>query len=95
MSTDAALRCSLDADRRAAQQVQDAARKLVVGKRVRVTSKFNGQPYGRSRPPLTGKILIIDSVFLDGSEVSFTGHHEDGSWLHAGFSLSDIEFLEE
>ena len=94
---DAAIRESLYADCRAVTQVYNAASKLVVGRRVRVVSKFNGQPHGgRSRKPLTGQVLVIDSVhFNEGSEISLCGHHEDGRWLGAGFWLSDVEFLEE
>jgi len=98
MSKDAQIRQSLASDQRAYRQVHAAALKLVEGRRVRVTSNFNGQPHGgRSRKALTGKILIIDSVhFYEGSDtVSFCGHTEDGGWINAGFTLNDIEFLEE
>jgi hypothetical protein len=74
----------------------EAAQLEAVGKRVRVVSDFNGQPYGRSRASLRGQILIIDSVHLyDDGRVSFCGHREDGRWLDAGFGINDIEFLEE
>lgn len=37
----------------------------LVGRSARIVSKFNGQPHGRSRPPLTGKVFPIVAAFAE------------------------------
>ena len=44
---------------------------LCVGQVVTVTSNYNGQPYGRSRPSQKGKKGIITSVTARGDRVWF------------------------
>ena len=64
----------------------------VCGRKARIISKFNGQPYGgRSRKPLTGKVVEITSVFLSGGGYSF--HSTRPEWINAGFGPEDIEFI--
>lgn len=41
------------------QQTQEEAEYLIQGLKVKVISNFNGQQIGKSRKPLTGKILDI------------------------------------
>lgn len=75
-----------------AQSLQQQA-SSVVGRQARIVSNFNGQPHGgRSRKPLTGKVIEISSVSLyeDGT-YSFCSWKPD--WINAGFGPDDIEFL--
>lgn len=60
------------------------------GRSVRITSNFNGQPHGRSRKPLTGKVVTIDIVYLNewGKPSFFSWQIPD-----AGFSIDDCELL--
>ena len=69
------------------------ASRYAVGKQARVISKFNGQPYGSSRKPLTGELLRITGVCLteDGDVTLIT----DDSRVGAGFALEDVEILKE
>lgn len=80
---------------RLAMTVSDIAReadKIVLhGRKMRVISRFNGQPYGSSRKPLTGQILDIVDVHLSSDgEVSFT---TCDSRVNCGVLLSDVEIL--
>jgi hypothetical protein len=36
------------------------------GRKVRVLSNFNGQPWGRSKPSLKGKVFEVERVHYDG-----------------------------
>jgi len=74
------------------QQLHQEANALI-GRKARFVSKFNGQPYGgRSRKPLTGKVIEIGAVHLssDGT-YSFCSFKPD--FINAGFGPKDIEFL--
>lgn len=65
----------------------------ICGRKARIVSKFNGQPYGgRSRKPLTGKVVEITSVYLkcDGT---YSFHSARPDWIGAGFGPEDVEFL--
>jgi hypothetical protein len=42
-----------------------------VGKRVKIISNYNGQPHGRSKPPLTGRIFEVEYVSTNDSEIQF------------------------
>lgn len=68
----------------------ETANNILKGRRVRITSKFNGQPMGRSKKPLTGKAVSIDIVYLNewGVPSFFSNEIPD-----AGFSIDDCELL--
>lgn len=38
---------------------------LVKGRKVRIASNYNGQPYGRSRKALTGQVFEVERAGLD------------------------------
>lgn len=82
------LQLSIYADR--CKQAHKQASAVAVGRKAIIVSNFNGQPHGRSRKPLTGKVVTISSVSLysDG-QVSFC------SWdvPDAGFGADDVEFI--
>lgn len=40
---------------------------LAVGKKVRILSDFNGQPYGKSRKSLCGDVFTIGAVYLEST----------------------------
>lgn len=74
------------------QQLEQEARSMV-GRKARIVSKFNGQPYGgRSRKPLTGKVVEITSVYLC-SDGTYSFHSTRPDWINAGFGPNDIEFV--
>lgn len=67
------------------------AQKIVKGRQARVVSKFNGQPYGSSRKPLTGQCLLIEGACLnDDGRVSL---YTFDPRVNAGFGLDDVEIL--
>ncbi len=68
------------------------ANELFKGRPVRITSKFNGQSRGFSRKPLTGRVFVIDIVYLNewGKPSFFSWQCPD-----AGFSIDDCELVEE
>ncbi len=69
---------------------EEKARSLVLGRRVRIVSAYNGQPFGRSRKPLTGKVFEVVGVSLDGSAFSLW---LSGNGLSIG--IDEVEFLDE
>lgn len=73
------------------RQLCDKATLVAVGRKVRIVSDFNGQPYGRSKKSLRGKILTINSVHLyQDDRVSFCC---DDPSVQAGFDMLDMEFV--
>jgi hypothetical protein len=69
------------------QRIEDAYK----GKMVRILSDFNGQPYGRSRPNLKGRIFKVDWTCLqpDGRiTVSFRDHREP-------IDATNVEIIDE
>lgn len=96
-SFDSRIRDWLLKQRKTFDRMESDANDMLIGKRVRITSKtFNGQPFGRSRKPLTGKVFKIQKVLLDGGG--------DGSqvvlwigrmvWETLACGLEDVEFVE-
>lgn len=70
------------------EAMRRAARSKVVGRRVRIIStRYNGQPYGRSRKALTGKECVISSV---GDGLNYVFIESEREALH----LEDFEFIE-
>ena len=62
---------------------------LLVDQRVKVTSGYNGQPYGSSRPRLTGKEFKISDVSFGNGELFLflTGER-------VGIRPNEIEFVQ-
>jgi len=78
------------------QQVRDLHaqfRAELTGKKIRVVSKYNGQRVGRSRKPLTGRILTINNVAVDSGWPSHPAFGTEESGLYIG--LDEIEFVED
>jgi hypothetical protein len=75
----------------AATAIQTAASMLAKGKRVKIVSAYNGQDYGRSKPPLTGQIFEVTSIHIDAL------HH--GGFLfikgqRLGLGFDEVEWVE-
>jgi hypothetical protein len=60
----------------------------LVGCEVRIVSRFNGQPYGRSKAAKTGQVFKIAAVYLDDNG---TGILLEGLGTSCG--LEDIKFI--
>lgn len=74
-----------------------ASRDMIEGRRAIFVSDFNGQQFGRSRPSLKGKMVVIECACWDDHRREMTliaGRTEDGTRINAGFLLDDIQFLE-
>lgn len=70
--------------------LQEQANAIALGKKVRITSEFNGQQFGRSKKSLKGKVVTVNSVSLyEDGEVSFFSWEIPG----AGFGLDECEFV--
>lgn len=70
--------------------LQEQANAIALGKKVRITSGFNGQQFGRSKKSLKGKVVTVNSVSLyEDGEVSFFSWEIPG----AGFGLDECEFI--
>jgi hypothetical protein len=82
---------TLIADR--AKALSTEALDIAAGKSARVISKFNGQPFGLSRKPLTAKVLTITCVYVDANCGRVTFWSENAP--DAGFGMEDVEFLED
>jgi len=92
MTSDVEIKAYLQGLAQRVQRLEEEARGIV-GRKARIVSKFNGQPYGgRSRKPLTGKVIEITSVYLC-SDGTYSFHSARPDWINAGFGPNDIEFL--
>lgn len=70
--------------------IQIEAENLVIGKEVTITSNYNGQAYGHSKPSLKGTKFIIKSIYINsGCEVWLW----DGNFEHVYIELSQVEFV--
>ncbi len=80
-------------------RLEKSASDLVKDKNYKIVGNYNGQPYGKSRPSLKGKIFTV----INGYDLSF--HDWSMSWTMTPYrspacnncscDLDDIEFLEE
>jgi hypothetical protein len=61
---------------------------LLRGRTARILSDYNGQPYGRSRKPMTGKDIEVAHVCLDRSGVTVLPKGER-LYLH----ITDLRFV--
>ena len=70
-------------------QIEERAKKLAMGKTVRILSNFNGQPFGLSKPALTGQTFVVKEVSIGSQGVAFWDGNED----HCFIEMEEIEFL--
>ena len=62
--------------------------KNYVGKRFRVLSNYNGQPYGRSKKSMKGDILVVESIgFNDEKAYIFPKGHR------LSLGINEVEFI--
>jgi len=69
------------------KNLEKSAYSVAVGKIIKITSGYNGQMYGNSKPSLKGKEFEVTGVSIDGS----------GVWLwlkghDVGVHLNEVEF---
>ena len=69
------------------KEIKDKISKILIGRKVRVISDYNGQPHGKSKPKLTGKIFTI-THYVDDSYVWVKGQH-------VGLRFNEFELLTE
>lgn len=60
--------------------------RMLRGKTATITSDYNGQPHGSSRPSMKGKEMRIGSVHIDNDEV-----HVRPSGQRCYLPLSDVD----
>lgn len=53
------------------ERIGAALNKRYAGKRAVITSSYNGQLYGRSRPSMIGKTVVIEGVIVSDSILVF------------------------
>lgn len=97
LKSDANLRAEALEIREAMKRLRGAADRDYRGRVAEfVDPTFNGQQYGRSKKPLTGERVLIESVFLDEREgVTFHAYRtESGKPIDAGFTLKEIRFID-
>lgn len=64
------------------------------GKKAKIiSSTYNGQPYGSSKPKLTGKVYNIKYIFVSTSSNSNIGVFLEGQSL--SLRLDEIEIIED
>ena len=75
------------------KQLHDRAMEIVGGRKVRIVSNWNGQPFGESRPSRYGQEFTVDQVSVSNGP----------SWVYIGIAehqydapprLNEVEFLE-
>jgi hypothetical protein len=89
--TDVELKARLRALALQCKALHDEAQALCRGREAKVVSGFNGQEFGRSKPSLRGKTLVVESACLYGD-----GTFSFCTWdsrVNAGFGPEDVEFL--
>ena len=60
------------------ERIEAALNKRYAGKRAVITSSYNGQPYGRSRPSMIGKTVVIEDVIVSDSILVFIEGEREG-----------------
>jgi len=72
------------------QSMHDRVSEMVVGRKARILSNFNGQACGRSKPSLKGKIITVKNVSID----SYGCQLWDGNYDHCFIPMDEVEFLD-
>lgn len=71
--------------------IRDKLCEHLIGRKYRVLSNFNGQLYGSSKKPLTGKVFEIKLIAVDSGGISVW----DGDYNHCYIDLSEVELLDD
>lgn len=82
--------------REAQEEIKAIQRRIVrqlKGRRVRIISKYNGQPYGSSRKPWTGREGIIEQASLD--EYDCLLWLDIMQWGQPAIELNEVVILDE
>lgn len=66
MSTGTAVRMAAEGLAEEMARLDRNINDMLAGRRVRITSDYNGQPYGSSRPSLRGKEYCVRAAFFSG-----------------------------
>ena len=74
------------------RQLQERVKKLLVGRKCIVRSKFNNQPYGRSKKPLTGQIRTIEMAHISDCNDRISILLND---CRCFMDLNEVELLKE
>jgi len=64
---------------------------MVVSRKAKVLSNFNGQMCGTSKPSMKGKIITIKQVHIDSLGCSLW----DGNYDHCFIPIEEVEFINE
>lgn len=73
------------------RQAQQGAALLLRGRKVRIVSDYNGQPYGHSRPSMRGRLGEIVLVHMTGEDCEVW--LKDLQYGYPALSLSELEFI--
>lgn len=73
------------------QQMHDRVSEMAVGRKARIISDFNRQPYGTSKKSLKGKIVTVKMTAVD--------EHDCYIWIGPSISnvfipIDEVEFLD-
>lgn len=72
-----------------ARELERKATTQVAGLKAMITSNYNGQPYGRSKPSMKGKIVTVTDCYLD--------HYDEPyvfvKGLRVALSINEIRFM--
>lgn len=88
LATDEEIRGRIQGAMDSIRSREAAISELVKGRRIRITSDWRDQPYGRSKPSLRGKEFVATGVRID---VHCTAIICQGLWCAPG--VEDVEFL--
>lgn len=72
------------------QSMHDRVSEMVVGRKAKILSNFNGQCFGHSKPSMKGKIITIKDVSIGSRDCQLW----DGNFDHCFISMDEVEFLE-
>lgn len=73
------------------KRLLDALEASLKGRKVRILSNYNGQPWGGSKPSLKGKVLKVERVYYDGWPSCPVTLLLEGQRLYIRFN--QVEFL--
>jgi len=72
------------------KKANDQIRDLLIGKKAKIVSDFNGQPFGHSKNSLKGMTFTVKDVTVGSDCV----HLWDGNYDHCCIGLGEVEFVE-
>ena len=82
------IRSEIEAASRQVRAINTKWNMLLAGVRVRILSKYNGQPFGISKKPLTGETRKIEDVNITAEGVYL---RLEGERLYIG--LEEVDFV--